>query len=319
MGENVLLSICVPTYNRYGKLRPMLRQLLSCERSDYEIIIQDNCSSDGTRNVVDDLNDSRIRLIENPVNIGGIINGYGALLAAFGKYCMICLDKDCVLGTELSLFLETLEVAPDIKYGFCDLNVSEQKDNERFLGQEERFTFFAYRSRHPSGMFWNTELLRSCFVASRILKTKAVFGFFTELIFAECACKEGNGLHYRKPLIITETPEESAHKKTLTYTVSQIFFFPKNRIFEFKAYLGQLQKLKLRKKMRLWLKVFIRGLLVTTVGFRGIMQDNLHLEHYGVAPRNVGKLELIGIAFRYIFSVSFSSRRKVFERLFNDK
>lgn len=75
-----LLSICIPTYNRYDKLRPMLMQLLSCKRPDFEVVIQDNCSTDGTRNLKDDIKDSRVKLIENPSNIGGIINGYGAFL-----------------------------------------------------------------------------------------------------------------------------------------------------------------------------------------------------------------------------------------------
>lgn len=316
MNESLLLSICIPTFNRYYKLRPMVEQLLTCKRKNFEIVIQDNCSTDETRNVVNDLNDSRIRLIENPVNIGGIINGYGALIDARGKYCMLCLDKDCVLGSKLEAFLDTLSDMTSVKYGICELNSTTERDNQVYSSQEQRFDFFAYRGRHPSGMFWDTEFLRSCSVVSRILKTKAVFAFFTELIFAECACKEGNGLFYRNPLIITETPEESAKRKTLTYNVSQIFFFPKNRICEFKVYLGQLQKLKLQKKMYLWFKVFKRGLIVTTIGFRNVMQDNLHLEHYGVSPRHVGKLELVGIAFRYVFCILFCSRKNAFESLF---
>lgn len=317
MSKDLLLSICIPTYNRYSKLHPMLMQLLSCERKDFEIVIQDNCSTDGTRYIKNDIDDERVRLIENPVNIGGIINGYGALLDARGKYCMICLDKDCVTGTRLSAFMKTLESMPNVKYGLCDLNTDAENDNQLFVTQKECFDFFAYRSRHPSGMFWRTELLKSCTVPQKILGSKAVFGFFTELIFAECVSKDGNGLFYRKPLLVTETPEESAKKKTLTYDKTQIFFFPKNRIYEFKVYLGQLQSLKLKNKTISWLKVFKRGLVVSTLGFRSVMQDSFHLEHYGIASRHVSFFELAIIAVRYTLSVLFTSRKKAFNKLFN--
>lgn len=317
MSKDLLLSICIPTYNRYNKLFPMLKQLLSSERKDFEIVIQDNCSTDGTLDIKKDLADERVRLIENPVNIGGIKNGFGALLDAKGKYCMICLDKDCVLGTQISAFMETLEVMPDINYGVCDLNTNTANENLIFMSQKECFDYFAYGGRHPSGMFWKTKLFKSCSILPKILNSNAVFGFFLDFVFAECSSKEGNGLFYRKPLLVTETPEESAKKKTLTYDKSQIFFFPKNRIYEFKVYLGQLQSLKLKNKTISWLKVFKRGLIVSTIGFKSVMQDSFHLEHYGIASRHVSFFELAIIAIRYTLSVLFTSRKKAFNKLFN--
>lgn len=230
---------------------------------------------------------------------------------------MVCLDKDCVLGSSLSSFLDTLESLPNIKYGLCELNVSESSINKFFTKQSECFNFFAYGSRHPSGMFWNSELFKSCSVVPKILKSKVVFGFFTELIFSECCSKTGNGLYYKKPLIVTETLEEAAKKKTLTYNISQIFFFPKNRIFEFNVYLGQLQTLKVKNKIILWLKVFRRGLVVSTLGFRGTMKNALILQHYGLTTRKIGIFELIAIAFRYVFSILFSFRKRAFYSLFN--
>lgn len=314
--SNLLLSICIPTYNRYEKLRSMLQHLLACERKDFEVIVQDNCSNDGTQNIKDDIKDSRLRLIENPKNIGGILNGFGALLDAHGKFCMICLDKDCVLGDKLELFLDTLDKNPEIKYGICDLNLKSQEENKIFTSQEERFKFFSYVGRHPSGMFWDSKLLKNCSVIPRTLSSNVLFVFFTELIFAECSSKEGVGLFYRYPLIITETPEESAKKKTLTYNVSQIFFSPKNRINEYKVYLGQLESLDLNKKVCAWFRIFMRGLRISTLGYKNIMKDSLHLEHYGISPRNISALEMLCIALRYVIGVLFTSRKKAFCRLF---
>lgn len=317
-----LLSICIPTYNRYTKLKPMLEQLLLCPRNDFEVVIQDNCSTDDTKNLKNDFKDERIKLLKNPVNIGGIINGYEALYTASGKYCMICLDKDTVKGDCLSDFLDYLSENSSINYGICELNkeiensVYCKNNNQIYTDYEKSFSFFAYRSRHPSGMFWKTELLRKTDIVPKILSSHVVFGFFTELIYAEIASQNANGCFYKNSLIVTETSEESARKKTLTYDISQIFFLPKNRIREFKVYLGQLSKLKVKNKIKIWCKVFYRGLKTTTFGFKVIMQDKEHLYHYGLEPKKIEIMKLIKISFNYCFSILFTSSKKTFDSLF---
>lgn len=317
MNEKPLLTICIPTYNRYEKLRPMIDNLLSCPRNDFEILLQDNCSTDGTENIKEDIKDERLKVIRNPKNIGGIINGYGALYNASGKYCMICLDKDTILAEKLAEFLDYLIENPCIKYGLCELNVTVSSESIIYASQFDRFDFFAYRCRHPSGMFWDSETFHSTNIIGNVLNSHVVFGFFTELIFAEIAAKVGDGCYYRNTLIVTESPIESAKKKTLTYSKDKIFFFPKNRIIEFKVYLGQLQTLKISKKPKFWLKVFCRGLITTSIGFRNVMKDEAHLQHYGLGTRSVGVFELMFIAFRYCFTVLLTSRKKAFYCLFS--
>ena len=47
------LSICIPTFNREGLLRETLTHLREVCDEDIEIAISDNCSSDGTQDVID--------------------------------------------------------------------------------------------------------------------------------------------------------------------------------------------------------------------------------------------------------------------------
>ena len=59
------LSVILPTYNRAGSLKSALSALLRqhAEPGSYEIIVVDNNSTDGTRDLVQGFDDSRIRLI----------------------------------------------------------------------------------------------------------------------------------------------------------------------------------------------------------------------------------------------------------------
>lgn len=63
-------SIVVCTYNRLASLKKCLASLLALDFLDYEIIIVDDASSDGTREFLDALKDEKIRVIHNEKNSG---------------------------------------------------------------------------------------------------------------------------------------------------------------------------------------------------------------------------------------------------------
>jgi glycosyltransferase involved in cell wall biosynthesis len=62
------LTVILPTYNRAGSLEQALGALLrqQGDPDDYEVVVVDNNSTDGTRELVQGLDDSRIRLIAEP-------------------------------------------------------------------------------------------------------------------------------------------------------------------------------------------------------------------------------------------------------------
>ena len=62
------LTVILPTYNRAGSLGNALGALLRqvSDPGDYEIVVVDNNSTDGTRGLVQGLDDPRIRLIAEP-------------------------------------------------------------------------------------------------------------------------------------------------------------------------------------------------------------------------------------------------------------
>ena len=62
------LSIILPTYNRAGSLKRAIAALLrqTADPASYEIVVVDNNSSDGTREVVASCDDPRVRLVCEP-------------------------------------------------------------------------------------------------------------------------------------------------------------------------------------------------------------------------------------------------------------
>ena len=70
-GKQPLLSIVVPAYNEEGTLSGVVERLLAVQES-CEIIIVDDCSTDGTRSISDRLaaEDPRIKVTHHRVNAG---------------------------------------------------------------------------------------------------------------------------------------------------------------------------------------------------------------------------------------------------------
>lgn len=85
-----LVSIIVLTYNRLRMLRPCLTSLIETAQGvDYELIVWDNASTDGTREYLDEeiATQPRAQVIHHPENVGE--NGYAASMRrARGLYLM---------------------------------------------------------------------------------------------------------------------------------------------------------------------------------------------------------------------------------------
>jgi len=64
------ISVCIATYNRVRRLENLIKLFLGCPFGDFELIVSDDCSSDGTAEMVRALTDPRIRFFRQEKNIG---------------------------------------------------------------------------------------------------------------------------------------------------------------------------------------------------------------------------------------------------------
>ena len=100
-GKDPCVSIVVTTYNRVELLPETLESILSQTFVDFELIVVDNVSDDGTREYVTGLTDLRIRYFRNP-NDGIIaVNRNFGIRQAKGKYIAFCDDDDLWLPDKL--------------------------------------------------------------------------------------------------------------------------------------------------------------------------------------------------------------------------
>ncbi len=295
----MLLSICIPSFNRLDNLKRIIDSILKAKSKQFEIVVLDNNSSeDIVKNVV--YMDERVRIIKRDTNVGGIKNVRECLESGRGKYVMLCLDKDYIDGDELDKFLYELNNTTDLYGGLCTLNKKDEKSAVHIISENPLYTF-EYRGRHPSGMFFRRSVVE--LDKEKIHKDDIYNPFAVSMILARCSTL-GKMMIYDFPLVFTENEMEAAEKKSFSYdgNIDEIFFGPKKRKEQLKIYLRHLATLDILEEEYKYIvkRLCFQVMMECTIDFRGIMKNQNICTHYGLKKRDVTKEELRKEAKGYI-------------------
>ena len=88
-----LVSIIMPNYNSAKFIKDTIDSVVAQTYQNWELIIVDDCSSDDSLKIIQQYEDSRIRVIKNTVNSGAAISRNNAIEAANGRWIAF-LDSD---------------------------------------------------------------------------------------------------------------------------------------------------------------------------------------------------------------------------------
>jgi len=122
------VSVLIPTYNYAHFLDETIGSVLAQTFQDYELIIVDNNSSDGTDEVVAKyLSDPRISYYKNATNIGLAGNWNKCLEYAKGTYIKYLCADDKFHPELLQRFVTVMEANPRVSLVTCDKEVFHAK------------------------------------------------------------------------------------------------------------------------------------------------------------------------------------------------
>ena len=109
-----IVSVIVTTFNRCEMLGETIASIINQSFQDFELIIVDNMSQDGTEQFIKNIKDARIRYFRNP-NFGIIASNrnYG-IAKSRGFYIAFCDDDDLWKKNKLELQLNYLNKNPDV-------------------------------------------------------------------------------------------------------------------------------------------------------------------------------------------------------------
>lgn len=133
MQDYGLVSIIMPTWNCAAFVCESILSVLAQTYQDWELLIQDDCSTDGTREVVRPYveKDSRIKYACNPQNSGAAITRNNALRRAKGRWIAFLDSDDLWMAEKLE---RQLQFMVENEYAFSYHEYTEISEEGRELG-----------------------------------------------------------------------------------------------------------------------------------------------------------------------------------------
>lgn len=147
------VSIGMPVYNGARYLERAIDSLLAQTFSDVEIVVSDNASTDGTRDIIRRAaeRDPRVRYSFNEANRGLVWNHRRVIALARGEYFMFAPHDDWFAEDYVERCVELLDARPDVTYAFSETILVDEAGQE--VGRERVRQRVADAS--PSTRFWD--------------------------------------------------------------------------------------------------------------------------------------------------------------------
>ena len=114
MAAEPKVSVVMSVYNGAKYLREAVDAVLAQTFSQFELIIVDDGSVDGTQEILAGCSDARIRLLRNDRNLGPAVARNRALAAARGEYIAIQDADDASAPARLATHFAYLRPHPDV-------------------------------------------------------------------------------------------------------------------------------------------------------------------------------------------------------------
>jgi len=166
------LTIALLTFNRKSFLKESLFSIFQQTYRNFEIIVLDNHSTDGTPELILGLNDARLRYVRNAPGHDMLFNVMSAVQMARGERLLIFHDDDIMEPRMVERAMEAFGSHPSITGVWCNHSIIDEAGafiNEKANPKLENFSYkkFEYLEKfistswwpYPSGFFFTPKYL----------------------------------------------------------------------------------------------------------------------------------------------------------------
>lgn len=160
-----MISVCMASYNGEKYIKEQIDSILLQLGAHDELIISDDGSVDATLKILENYNDSRIKILHNKTRKGVIGNFENALNQAKGEYIFLCDQDDIWLPNKVPQILNHLQ-----KYDLVVSNCLIINDKREVLCQS-----FFDKFNCGSGFFKN--LIKNSYLGCCMAFKREIFSY----------------------------------------------------------------------------------------------------------------------------------------------
>lgn len=136
------ISVCIPTFNRANLLPYAIDSVIKQNYQDFELIVCDDGSTDGTPELMSQYTDNRIKYIRHQQNIGKSNNMRSGFDAASGEYFIKFDDDDRLTSNFLGHTVAILEKDSSIDFVGTDhwiIDINNSRDEQKTQENSRRW------------------------------------------------------------------------------------------------------------------------------------------------------------------------------------
>jgi len=233
-----LVSIGMPVYNGERFIRQAVDSLLAQDYENFELIISDNASTDGTWEICQEYaaRDCRIKIYSNDRNLGAVANFQIVLTMARGPYFMWAAADDLWKPGFISELVGLLEAAPSAVLAMCRAEKIDYDGLTIKLGplyltttgitRPERLRYFA---QHASGwLFHGLYRMKIARAASSVFLDKRLVMGAPEVLFLHKCIDSGDLVFSEKVLFLkrqsSPRTQDEADSTSLSKMLRMLFW-----------------------------------------------------------------------------------------------
>ncbi len=146
------VSVCIPTYNGGRYVERTISSVLGQTFKDFELVVRDDGSTDATLDVVQGIDDPRVRIVAGRENVGAGANFDLAVREATGTYVKLLCQDDVIYPECLERQVALLEAEPGV------VMVSGHRD---IVDDHDRVVYRNRGWRRASGVYTGTDVMRA--------------------------------------------------------------------------------------------------------------------------------------------------------------
>jgi glycosyltransferase involved in cell wall biosynthesis len=158
------ISVCIPVYNRSNFVLNAVQSALDQDVSGLEVVVVDNCSDDGTWELLQTISDPRVRVYQNETNVGMINNFTRSCDLAQGEFLLMLCSDDRLCPGFLRHAVDLMRSAPSAAL-LSSVGRFVDEDGNRielvgrtiapglYDGLSARLGFFEFTARYMSSIF----------------------------------------------------------------------------------------------------------------------------------------------------------------------
>lgn len=304
--ENILLSICISSYNRGKKCAKLVHDILKINDDRFNIFICDDCSDNKSLSELLPLQNEKVVLNKHMKNAGACLNWYRTINSGNGKYILHILDRDDISVNYIISLLDILENF-SVAGGYVGISainlthkMSENADYEILEKGREAFTIMAGVPIHPTGFLVNREYWQAG-KYRKFFCNQAKYGIYPHSYVLGALASQANMLYM--PVAFWKSFYRGCNRHSRFYGKSgqkDYWWLPDSVIKAANCLLLYLYPLADDEYKEEFLCNRLReGIYRSTIGYRNTVSMKSEMDRYGLQAHNVSKVRMLLIILKY--------------------